>query len=190
MQCVFCVSLKRILCFNSMTTGKWLHTYVGGIDNAPGTNGFEDIVFAPPASLVAQAVHKPTKAAGDTTSPPLTWSSATRAGPRGTMALFWSVDDAGKITAQTTAPPNSVATTVVPLAGADPATVTITESGQPVWTKGAYVLLHLPLREFVLRHHYRVFFLDNIVLLSAKYYSFFDSLILDSVRLHYYSLPG
>jgi hypothetical protein len=123
--------------------GKWLHTYVGGIDNTPGTNGFEDIVFAPPATLVAQAVHKPTKAANDTTSPPLTWSSSTRVGPRGTMALFWSVDATGKITAQTTAPPNTVGTTVVPLAGADPATVTVSESGQPVWAKGAYVVNHL-----------------------------------------------
>ena len=35
--------------------GWWLHTYVGGITNAPGSVGYEHVWFAPPAALIAQA---------------------------------------------------------------------------------------------------------------------------------------
>ena len=36
--------------------GIWLHTYLGGIDNAPNTVGYEHVLIAPPAALIAQAV--------------------------------------------------------------------------------------------------------------------------------------
>lgn len=118
--------------------GKWLHTYVGGMTNQGTGNGFEHVLFAPPAVLIAQALAPPAKIAADTTSAPLTWSTATREGPHGTIALFWSVES-GKLAIQATAPPNSIGTTAVPLLGASAATVTITEGGAPVWSKGAYV---------------------------------------------------
>ena len=36
--------------------GSWLHTYVGGITNAPGSIGYEHVRFSPPAALIAQAL--------------------------------------------------------------------------------------------------------------------------------------
>mgnify|MGYP003331113182 CR=1 FL=1 len=36
--------------------GVWLHTYIGGIDNAPGSIGYEHVLFAPPADLIAASV--------------------------------------------------------------------------------------------------------------------------------------
>ena len=36
--------------------GIWLHTYIGGIDNAPGSIGYEHALLAAPAALIAQAV--------------------------------------------------------------------------------------------------------------------------------------
>jgi hypothetical protein len=35
--------------------GSWLHTYVGGITNAPGSIGYEHVSFAPPATLISSA---------------------------------------------------------------------------------------------------------------------------------------
>jgi len=68
--------------------GEWLHTYIGGIDNAAGSIGFEHARIGPPAALVEQAQAfelaklrggrdtLAAAAAAGTTSPPLRWSSA------------------------------------------------------------------------------------------------------------------
>ena len=80
--------------------GVWLHTYVGGIDNAPGSIGFDHVRFAPPVALVTQAAAggcsgdgqllAPATAAG-TSSAPLKWSSAMRTIVKGHFSLFWRV---------------------------------------------------------------------------------------------------
>ena len=72
-----------------------MHTYVGGITNAPGSIGFEHVLFAPPAQLIRQALGAPsmrqTRAAQEPGAP-LKWASATRETGRGTFALFWSLN--------------------------------------------------------------------------------------------------
>ena len=35
--------------------GSWMHTYVGGITNAPDSIGYERVAFAPPATLIGRA---------------------------------------------------------------------------------------------------------------------------------------
>jgi hypothetical protein len=90
--------------------GVWLHTYIGGIDNMPGSIGYEHVRLAPPAALLQQAVAADpqswetqsiearrarlqlngTSLAGiDSSSPPLRWGSATKTTTRGEFALFW-----------------------------------------------------------------------------------------------------
>ena len=107
--------------------------------------------MAPPAALIASSAAAAAAAAAAavaatgtgagvrSSSPPLTWVSATRAGPRGSIALFWSAPAPGKLSVQSTVPANSVGTTVVPLFGEAPADVNVTEGGVPVWAKGTYV---------------------------------------------------
>ena len=72
-----------------------MHTYVGGITNAPGSIGFAHALFAPPAQLIRQALGAPsmrqTRAAQEPGAP-LKWASATRETGRGTFALFWSLN--------------------------------------------------------------------------------------------------
>ena len=79
--------------------GAWLHTYVGGITNAPGSIGYEHVLFAPPAQLIRQALEEFSSSHPATQSPavqepgaPLRWGSATRETGRGTFALFWSLN--------------------------------------------------------------------------------------------------
>eukprot|EP00935_MAST-01C_sp_MAST-1C-sp1_P000370 g370.t1 len=83
--------------------GVWLHTYVGGITNAPGSIGYEHVMFAPPAQLIRQALgesNEPSSAAAPSQPPqvaqepgaPLKWGTATREIGRGTFALFWSLE--------------------------------------------------------------------------------------------------
>jgi hypothetical protein len=100
--------------------GGWLHTYVGGIANAPGSIGYEHVWFAPPATLI-EAAQAQVQTAGTTdtagtgasgiasgsstswggardrsglaasAADPLRWVSATRPTGRGTFGLFWSL---------------------------------------------------------------------------------------------------
>ena len=78
--------------------GVWLHTYVGGITNAPGSIGYEHAMFAPPAQLIRRALDGPSdaepqsEAAAQEPGAPLKWGSATRETGRGTFALFWSLE--------------------------------------------------------------------------------------------------
>jgi alpha-L-rhamnosidase len=119
--------------------GGWLHTYVGGISNTKGTIGYQNVRFAPPGELMVL----------DTPSQqPMTEGSATKHTGRGTYGLFWNLANSSDAMGQSsgvllsirsTAPANSIATTVVPLLGATAATVVITESGNAVWTSGHYV---------------------------------------------------
>lgn len=142
--------------------GIWLHTYLGGIDNAPGTIGYEHPVFAPPAALIAQAVQaastKPeiwetqsinsrreqllhfdgTIYSGtSTSSPPLTWSTATKQTARGEVALSWQLGN-GTLSMDVSVPANTVASTVVPLVGGG-ASPTIVEGGKQLFAAGTYV---------------------------------------------------
>ena len=117
--------------------GVWLHTYVGGINNAPGSIGYEHVTISPPASLIKAAVSKAIKAPGDTTSAPLTWTSAAKETLRGEFALFWSLGNS-TLTVDVTVPANALATTIVPLVGGG-AQPTITEGAAKVWEHGSYV---------------------------------------------------
>eukprot|EP01048_Picozoa_sp_COSAG05_P032317 COSAG05_NODE_12313_length_473_cov_0.497326_1_plen_87_part_01 len=75
--------------------GVWLHTYIGGIDNAPGSIGYEHVQIASPAELIQQALaaspsawetqsiasrHAQLKLDGTSrsasSSPPLEWTAA------------------------------------------------------------------------------------------------------------------
>lgn len=95
--------------------GSWLHTYIGGISNAPGSVGYQHVLYAPPAALIAQAVAAPApllndalSVSGDRVQPlehapgvrsirssaasePLRWVSATKETGRGAFALSWSL---------------------------------------------------------------------------------------------------
>lgn len=139
--------------------GVWLHTYVGGIDNAPGSIGFDHVRFAPPVALVAQAaaggcssdgqLHAPATAAV-TSSAPLKWSSAMKTTVKGQFGLFWRVgctsNSTGSgssgssvvVTVDVDVAANAVATTAVPVIG-NAAAVVITEAGVAVWKAGAFV---------------------------------------------------
>ena len=133
--------------------GKWLHTYVGGVDNAPGSVGFDHVLFAPPAGLLEQAVNG--AAGGSTSSPPLVWGTATKATPKGAVEHSYRLQQSSSVATVGTgsgdgytglyvhvaAPANTVGTTVVPLLGSDPTKSTIADStgaGQ-VWAAGAFV---------------------------------------------------
>ena len=140
--------------------GIWLHTYLGGIDNAPGTIGYEHAVIAPPAALIAQAVQAAstnvwetqsinarrehllhfdgaTNTGTSTSSPPLTWSTATKQTPAGEVALSWELGNS-TLSMEVSVPANTVATTVVPLVGGG-ANPTISEGGKQLWNRGSYV---------------------------------------------------
>jgi hypothetical protein len=85
--------------------GSWLHTYVGGITNAPGSIGYQHVRFAPPAALIADSVARAPadyssnigatdgsrSAMATTAADPLRWGGATKETGRGTFGLFWSL---------------------------------------------------------------------------------------------------
>ena len=130
--------------------GVWLHTYVGGIDNLPGSYGFQHALLAPPQSLVLQAAaaacsNQSTVHGPGTSSPPLMWSSATKHTLKGTFSLFWKVRWAprakeAQLTAEVAVPANALGTTVLPLlAAAAPEDAVVRESGSVIWAHGAYV---------------------------------------------------
>ena len=124
--------------------GVWLHTYVGGIDNAPGSIGYEHLLIRPPADLIkavmtasdSRPLGSGAGAGYGTSSPPLTWTSGTKQTPHGEAALFWRVAN-GSLSLDVTVPANVKATTAVPLAGPS---ASITEGGgAKVWSGGKYV---------------------------------------------------
>jgi hypothetical protein len=116
--------------------GIWLHTYVGGIDNAPGSIGYAHARIAPPAALISQAAGAAATDVWETqsidarraqltnfdgantnarssTSPPLTWSSATKQTALGEFALFWRLGN-GTLSLDVTVPANAVASALPP----------------------------------------------------------------------------
>ncbi len=140
--------------------GIWLHTYLGGIDNAPNTVGYEHVLIAPPAALIAQAVQAAstnvwetqsinarreqllhfdgtTNTDTSTSSPPLTWSTATKQTPAGEVALSWELAN-GTLSMEISVPANTVASTVVPLVGGG-SNPTISEGGKQLWNRGSYM---------------------------------------------------
>ena len=133
----------------------WLHTYVGGIDNAPGSIGFDHVLFAPPVALVAQAAAGGCSGDGQllapatapsTSSAPLKWSSAMKTTVKGHFSLFWRVGCSNSkkgssvvVTVDVDVAANAIATTAVPVSG-NAAAVVITEAGgAAVWKAGSYV---------------------------------------------------
>jgi hypothetical protein len=133
-----------------------------GIDNAPGSIGYERVSISPPSQLIQQAVGA---AATLTTpdiweaqsiearqaqlhllngsshtgssSPPLQWASATKTTTRGEFALFWRIGN-GTLSVDVTVPANAVATTLIPLVGGG-TTPTIVEGGKQLWNRGSYI---------------------------------------------------
>eukprot|EP00729_Bicosta_minor_P017734 gene17734-15375_t len=122
--------------------GKWLHTYVGGIANAPGSVGFDHVWLAPPGDLLLDAV-KAVTIPNSTSSSPLTWGSASQAGSKGAIAHTYrlvagsSPSSYAGLSVIVEVPANAVGTTVIPLLGAAVATCTITEGAVQLWNHGA-----------------------------------------------------
>lgn len=122
--------------------GKWLHTYVGGIANAPGSVGFDHVWLAPPGDLLLDAV-KAVTIPNSTSSSPLTWGSASQAGSKGAIAHTYrlvagsSPSSYAGLSVIVEVPANAVGTTVIPLLGAAVATFTITEGAVQLWNHGA-----------------------------------------------------
>ena len=137
--------------------GSWLHTYVGGITNAPGSVGYEHVWFAPPAALIAPAagarlpaprVPRPTPVHGasggaaaaaaaarrgemaTSASDPLSWAGASKETGRGTFALFWSWPQAAPANQSCTSGDEGVAVTVN-CTGAGIGNVTFADYGTP-----------------------------------------------------------
>ncbi len=99
------------------SVGSWLYKALAGIDQAPGSTGFDRILFRP------QMVRDLTHAAGSTTT------------VRGEVACSWSRSD-GEVRVEVTVPFGAEAEVVVPklnLRG-----VRVTEGGTAVWENGAY----------------------------------------------------
>jgi hypothetical protein len=141
---------------------------VGGIDNGDRSVGFDRVVMAPPQQLIDAAVNSSAPGPNVTTSAPLTWTSATKEAPKGTLALAWTLTNTPpeperrtsgggapprsggggggsgsgvRLNVQVTVPANTVATTRIPLVGIDVAMATIVDAitASPVWVKGGYV---------------------------------------------------
>eukprot|EP01043_Picozoa_sp_COSAG02_P045103 COSAG02_NODE_4092_length_5795_cov_4.106390_3_plen_139_part_01 len=106
--------------------------------------------LAPPAALIAQAVRAAstnvwetqsinarreqllhfdgtTNSGTGTSSPPLTWATATKQTARGEVALSWELGN-GTLSMEVSVPANTVASTVVPFVGGG-ASPTIVEGG-------------------------------------------------------------
>lgn len=113
--------------------------------------GFDHILFAPPADLLAQTVAG--ASGGNTSSPPLTWASATRQSTKGSIELTYRLEVGGKgstgfsgLYMHVAAPANTVATTMIPLLGwgTSSRNSTLTEGGHPVWDHGKFVGTAIP----------------------------------------------
>ena len=135
--------------------GSWLHTYVGGISNGPGSVGYEHVWFAPPATLIAQALalagtgsdaspqpcatgsHTREHTAGPratmaaSASDPLRWGTATKETGRGTFALFWTLPPAAPVN-QSCASGDEGNSLVVNCTGVGVAEVTFADYGTPL----------------------------------------------------------
>jgi len=71
--------------------GKWIYNYVGGIDQAASSIGFEHVVLTPPATLIEQAIANPVFGPNATISPPLKFATASYKTLRGVIAMAWSL---------------------------------------------------------------------------------------------------
>jgi len=72
--------------------GKWMYSYVGGIDQTDSSIGYEHVVLQPPATLIEQAIAQgSTPPANSTTSPALRFATASKRTLRGTIELQWAL---------------------------------------------------------------------------------------------------
>ncbi|GAB1510602.1 alpha-L-rhamnosidase [Actinophytocola sp. KF-1] len=100
------------------SVGEWLYRGVAGLDQAPGSVGYRDLLIRPRPG-------------------PLTRAGARYESVRGTVATGWSIED-GRFTLAVTVPPGATATVHVPTA--DPSSVR--ERGLPVREAAGVRVLH------------------------------------------------
>lgn len=119
---------------------------MAGIDNGPGSIGYEHMRAAPPAALVhlsaTQACcQKGCSATNSTSSPPLPWASAVRRTIKGEFSLFWRTSCPSQkptLAVDVAVAPNSLGTTVIPIL-ADVKNAVVTEGGTSIWKDGAFI---------------------------------------------------
>jgi len=109
-------------------SGSWYFSTLAGLQRAPGSRSWRDLIIAPPAPGTLSN---------------LTWANASIDTPMGLVSSSWSAPQRGRYTLRAVVPPNAQARIIVPTTnGAFDAQTTVSEgdSGAEVvvWEGGAY----------------------------------------------------
>ena len=108
-------------------SGSWYYSTLAGLQRAPGSRSWRDLVIAPPAPGTLSN---------------LTWANASIDTPMGLVSSSWSATRHGRYTLHAIVPPNAQARIVMPtINGVFDAQTTVSEgeSETLVWTGGAFV---------------------------------------------------
>ena len=109
--------------------GSWYYSTLAGLQRAPGSRSWRDLIIAPPAPGALSN---------------LTWANASIDTPMGLVSSSWSSSHSGRYTLCATIPPNARARVVVPTPGGVSAFLaTVTEGTNSamvaVWRGGSFV---------------------------------------------------
>ncbi len=102
--------------------GVWIFADVAGIEQAPGTAGWSNILIAPKVTT-----HEAVPSV-------VAWHNTIR----GMVNVSWTNSSSTSFTLDTTIPVNTQAEVRIPYAGGSSSAVTVTDSGTTIFTGGAY----------------------------------------------------